>query len=916
MPTATITDLLDRLERGEPLLLPSAHAAAILRAEYDARQRMQGHRGWLPANVTTWIQWLTAQWNSLVARGDEERILLNSSQERALWQDIVQQLQPDNAPLASPGALAQMAQQAWNLAADYNALTRLRVSAHTSDNRTFAQWAETFQTRCRAQLYLPTALLPQAMLEHLERGTWTPPRQVQRVGHFDDVPATRLLLERMQELACSIETVLPQQAQPSGALQGSFVLPTPREELLYAAAWLRQQLSSLRNDSAAPSIALLVPSLAEERDEIEAVLREVFAPELPTLDEPSLQQPLWSSTRGPCLLLQPMVQDAIHVLQWTTRALHADSVTAVLLSPYFGQSANEAERARNARWDAGTLRNLLQLHDTFTLEHALRVASGEQHRSQHPAAQPSIFAHLHALHTASEPLQQAQRDRSYSEWMELARQLLRIMGWPGVRALSAEELTIVEAWESTLDTVATLDFQGRRVSFAQALEQLASHLQTSTTSTGQLAPILLMTPAESEGIFLDAAILLRATDTAWPLPDRANPLLAWSLQRSLQMPGTEPNAALQRTAAQVERLLRSCGQLRITRAAADVDGPLRASGVLQALHLPEQHIASPEDDIAVAPIPLEYAKEPTTLPALPAAQVQGGSSVLKLQSACGFRAYASLRLRARELGTFSTGLDASETGNLVHRVLQLLWGELRTRDALVSRAAAGTLEKLVRDCIAHAIPRQLNATSAWDDAYLSTLRHRIHLLVMDWLALEQRRPPFEVIEREEKQTLTLGPLELSVRMDRIDRVDDGFLLIDYKTGESGKVRDWEGDRPRDPQLPLYSLLYEPHELQGIAFAKVRSGERLSWNALLADAQLLPDRQTQADLEALQQEWRVHLTDLAEAFAAGHAAPDPRKFYEDCARCEYRQLCRIDSMDAAHATSTSDGTRGEEHTLDG
>jgi probable DNA repair protein len=912
-----MTDLLDRLERGEQLLLPSAHAAALLRAEYNARQQALDRRGWMPAAVTPWSQWLTAQWNSLVARGDEERILLNSSQERALWQEIVQQ-QREPSSLASPTALAQLAQNAWNLAASYGALAKLRSTAHTLDSRTFAQWAEAFQARCRMQQCLPPALLPQSLLEHLESGTWTPPQTITRVGFFEDAPATLTLLDRLVTRGCIVETVPLEMALPSSTAPDCYVLPTPRDELIFAARWAREQLSSSRADGSLPRIGLLIPSLTEERDELASVLREVFAPELQSLDD--AQRPaLWHSTQGPALLLQPMLQNALHLLRWTTRALPTDAVTALLLSPYFAQNATENERDANARWDAQTLRQVLQLHDSFTLEQTLRLATQKRSGSQpidgpDPHAQPSLFENLQALHAATQPPQLLTRDRSHGEWMEFARSLLRIMGWPGARVLEADEQALTAAWESALDTVATLDFQGRRVRFAHALDQLESQLRSTKLATAPLAPVQIMSPDEAEGICFDAALLLRATDAQWPVAIRVHPLLSWSLQRSFQMPGTDPTITLPRAVSQAERLMQRSNRLYLTRAAEDADGPLRASGVLRALGLVEQEIQVERNAIALPLVPLLSVAESSGLPSLPAAQVQGGSSVLKLQSACGFHAYAALRLRARSLNTLSTGLDASETGNLVHRALQLVWGELGTLDDLQQRHAAGTLEAVVRQCIERAIPRQLGAESAWDDAYLSTVQQRVCQLMLDWLDLEMRRPDFTVLEREEKQLLSIGPLELSVRMDRIDKVGDGFLLIDYKTGESGKVKDWDGARPRDPQLPLYALLYEPHELQGLAFAKVRSGDRLCWDALLTDATLLPGRQMQVDLEAQQHTWRVHLTQLAEQFAAGHATVDPRDPFDDCVHCEHRLLCRIDSTDAMRRASAQDDLQpGEDGT---
>ncbi len=49
-----------------------------------------------------------------------------------------------------------------------------------------------------------------------------------------------------------------------------------------------------------------------------------------------------------------------------------------------------------------------------------------------------------------------------------------------------------------------------------------------------------------------------------------------------------------------------------------------------------------------------------------------------------------------------------------------------------------------------------------------------------------------------------------MRIDRIDEMPDGSLaVIDYKTSASvPSPSSWLGDRPSDPQLPLYALAVE------------------------------------------------------------------------------------------------------------
>ena len=55
-------------------------------------------------------------------------------------------------------------------------------------------------------------------------------------------------------------------------------------------------------------------------------------------------------------------------------------------------------------------------------------------------------------------------------------------------------------------------------------------------------------------------------------------------------------------------------------------------------------------------------------------------------------------------------------------------------------------------------------------------------LIEEWLAYEAQRADFTVEAGEEKLAATVGELKLQVRVDRIDAVEGGRVIIDYKTG--------------------------------------------------------------------------------------------------------------------------------------
>jgi ATP-dependent helicase/nuclease subunit B len=168
--------------------------------------------------------------------------------------------------------------------------------------------------------------------------------------------------------------------------------------------------------------------------------------------------------------------------------------------------------------------------------------------------------------------------------------------------------------------------------------------------------------------------------------------------------------------------------------------------------------------------------------------------------------------------------------------------------------------------------------------------------VIQWLLLEKQRSDFTVSAIEQSFELTLGQLTLRLQVDRIDTVSDGSqIIIDYKTGTPSPT-SWFGDRPDEPQLPLYAL-QNPLEVRGLAFGQIRA-QSLKFNGITAEAGQLPGvKQSVAPWSTLIEDWQSTLTALADDFCVGDAAVSPKKFPGTCAYCHLASVCRIHEKEA-------------------
>ena len=136
--------------------------------------------------------------------------------------------------------------------------------------------------------------------------------------------------------------------------------------------------------------------------------------------------------------------------------------------------------------------------------------------------------------------------------------------------------------------------------------------------------------------------------------------------------------------------------------------------------------------------------------------------------------------------------------------------------------------------------------------------------------------------------------------DRIDRIDDGRLVIvDYKTGEP-KVADWFTDRIAEPQLPLYSIAVD-QAVGAVVFGRVRKGdakylgvaaeEAIVSGAAWPGAKKSPVENFLNFSEVLRL-WQEKIEILAQEVRQGVATVSPVSLNTSCRYCDLSPICRI------------------------
>jgi ATP-dependent helicase/nuclease subunit B len=892
-------EVAQAIERGAAVVTGNQRTARTLRRALDQRNRELGLVSWRPAPVMAWEAWTAGLWHRLLINGEATHLLLNRTQEHAVWREILEQ-DSELASLRSKDSLAEMAARAWRLLCSYQGQRRLGTTWDGTDARAFQLWVREFVRRCRVDGLLSQAQLEETLRRTLETGRMVAGvEDILLVGFDRMTPSQTALVEAVKAIGWRVEELQPAVEMKSRLLVEA---TDEREELETAARWLRQFAGEHPN----ARVAVIVPELEEQRAEIDRVFREVMAPELQRIEASSEAAP-YEFSLGIMLAETSMAAVALELLRWVTEALPLERVSGLLLSPYFGTA--EDEMLARAEFDAFELRKEKMLRPEISLDWMVAVVEGSRRRTR----LGRLLARLRAMQrTVAARLRGTER-RSHAEWAERMRELLDAAGWGAGTGESSVEVQTRDKWESALDELSTLDFNGARVAFVQAfdaLERIAR--QTVFAPESREAPVQVMGPLEAAGGSFDAIWFLRGGEMNWPKSMGTAPLLPWGLQRDLGMPGTDVTHDTTEARQVAERIASSAGMAVFSYARHSSEGRQRHSPVLDGLGLVEcaaEEIAGTQEERAV--VELERVEDNEQLPILPDQVIHGGAEILRLQAACGFRAFAQRRLWSSEIPEVPMGMDAAERGTVVHRVLELFWDATQTQSALQAMTQAER-EELLDRCIEDALGKEIELSATpWDAAYIDMQHERLHTLLRPWLELELERPPFAVkLSEKNFDDVRIGPLRLNVRVDRVDVGEQGDIIIDYKTGEA-KPADWLTDRPDAPQLPLYAVLSEAPQLEAVAFGLVRAGEDMGLHGFATNKTTLRKTDT-LPVESLKkqvEEWRRVLVSLATDFYNGDVRVRPKQFPVTCAYCSQRLLCRLDASALEEDDATTEEGRG-------
>jgi len=851
-PLITLDDVLLRYCSGDRIVTANERLAKALIAANDRHPRSKG--GIAPASscISTLADYLRGRY--LEIEPTQSRTLLNTDAQRLVWLEHT----PDVPDIDFVGLYPRIA-DAWRVMHDWALLPALEQFDDNENHRLFRDWSQLYLRTARSRGWMTEAEIP-AAIEFAVRERRLHGETLLLIG-FDVIPPS---LDRMFDAYRSAgATVLRYEtARAIETRVAAVSCNDPDEELRAAVYWAR----TVQREACEPqSLCIAVPDLVESHDR---VVRQLDAILRADDDSPAAATSPYNVSGGVPLSSVPVVADALDLLGWLFEPFHHSRIDSLLHSPFLCWSEMSIDR------------------DEWQPEWCDAARYG-------------------AVASVS-PLREIVYRASRMGLLDLkgavtgARHLLALAGWPNAAHLSSESFQAYRSFEAMLDELAASSnfVQPRHFSTTPRQLRLAADCRLFAPERPQ-ASIQVLGYLETIGLEFTGLWVTGLNQLDWPGSPTPTPFIPVRHLKAASVARSDVDAEV----AFARRLMRhwraSAGTVVFSHAIVRDDVPCRRSALVDEvaptvdLHLDAPGLALSHPHFAALPVSALNTFDDVEVGSADLQRLHNrGSGILRDQSACPFRAFARYRLHARQVTPPHSFPDATDRGVATHAALRRLFDRLL--DTELASIDVPTLAIAASESAAAAIASLGPLPALFRDSE----QNRMTALLLEWLELERLRPPHRIVANEVATELVLHGIEFDLRIDRVDVVPDGSLLVvDYKTAQTNP-NVVIGARPEEPQLPMYAL--STPGVAAIAFAQVERDEcrMIGWSgttySIAQSAERVRFNQvgtSDAGWNVQLDEWRASLTGLATEFRSGVSAVRPRDAFA-CNECNLHALCRI------------------------
>lgn len=854
-----LAELISLLQKNEEYILITANARLMQYFQdiYSKQQLSEQQYIFASPQIFSYDLWLEKYWLKFRHTYSCSLSLIKPHQAHFLWEEVVEQ---NNPFFFNIDGVVEDIKKAWKLCCAWNIPIDEMSFSINQDTSIFYQWVSHYKKILEQKGWIDQPMLPLALTDIFQASSSSVKQSTIILAGFDRLPPS--LLACVEAFSKNI-LFYESSKRASNISKAAFL--SEEEEMHAFLSWAKNKsetYSVLKDVTTLHQVACVIPNLSQKRNKLERFIQRYFSKEE------------YNISAGYIFATYSMISVALKMLLIKQALDEAKKVTLkefyfILENRYLGESEEEKRSiifkkihaTENANFLWRNFLNLLKESESNLAEALGKFESFSMPKKARP-----------------------------SEWKGVFQHLLVEINWPGSYELDSEEYQTYARWLELLQEYQQLDLIFDSISFNKAvsiLKTMAYKVIFQPSKKG--AKVHFLGFLESAGLHFEHLWVTGMSAEEFPANIQLNPFIPPKMQRQYNLP--HATYEIEHTfAEQLMKHFMGGGNEVVFSYLSQKDGiKIKESTLIKEFPF----ISFFGDVTKDSPFLLEEITEEEDLPLSSHEEIKGGTSLLKNQALCPFRAFAKHRLKAIGFEKLTIGLANHERGNLVHTLLEKFWKKVQTQQQLLAYTSE-ELEELIHETAFHTVKNFVDCNpykASKLPSYFQKLEiNRLEILLQRWLAVEIQRPSFAVSSIEEGREVNLAGLKLHVRTDRIDALSNGRkIVIDYKTGIVPAI-SLSDERPEHPQLLLYTLL--DSEVKALAFAQVKadspllkgnSGEETNINGIKV-----------IDWEEERQQWEKRLMVLAEEFVLGKHGVRPKK-ESVCETCDLQGLCRIRDM---------------------
>ena len=908
----------EKLDSKDCILVPTASLKSQYQERFAKQAIDRGDLVWKSPTIVTWSEFLRLHWRHNTDLFPDIAGVLSALQSQELWTQVIEntKYKGHEFTLLNVPQTVKACTKSNKLMSDWLISEEQLSLEAAEDIEQFLRWRQAFNALLELRKCADEPTMQSLILDCLSKASLQLPFSRLYWCSFDLITSAQLKFQTQAEIN-GVQSI-PIVAQTPRSETRFMRFSTVEHELRAVFKLVKKELIEQPDKQ----IAVVIPDLGHRYGQVELIAKEIFYPSADLLGQLT-NDSIYRFSLGKPLAEWAPLETALNLIDQLGGRISLANFSFLIRSIYLNKSLEFSEI-----WYAFELwlqSRRLRSFEISEVRILLEAFRDETHIEFKECDVEALGAFIRALAGFLEHVQSelddakesvARRALSHARWKTIVEEWLSLWGWqcyPIGSEQSSVAYQLENRWKGLLEEFASLAAVQSGVGMARGISSL-QQLARDTVFLPQAAnsPVVVSGILEALGRETDLCFLTGMTEDL-PAANKKDAFIPKSLLIETGFPDATAQTSYKQFEKVVASLVRGSQETVISYSMRDSSDPEREWFASPIFRDKFEGVETSAVEVNTSQSgELENYEDLKGPPWKHPEKARGGASIFKNQSLCPFKAFATHQLRFNSDAETEFGLDFLDRGNVTHMLLEELWSQVESKATLESLTDT-QVQRLLTTVIDRVEGQIAQLLSNEKLSLIQLERSRFLKLLNQWIEVEKGRPDdFSVVERESKYSAAWRGIRLEFIIDRLDLTKQGHsVLVDYKTGLV-KRADWQGQRPREPQLPLYALLIDEMKSNGVsgfAVGQVRRGD-CKYIELSEEGIFRSPSRFSKSYEDLwrdgQSQWRVTLDQLADEFLDGYAAAEPIDA-RVCETCELHSLCRIREFAAQQGVNSSQGS---------